>query len=1523
MGNLRIGTKFRTTMEVFSGLFVGFWLMLMFNTPPRPTARNCTLPITRTQSFHQGDFAKFQERKRISNPKHHPGHIYIGILTAKKYLKSRGVPAYETWGKQVPGKVEFFSAYDPKPQIPGGVPVVSNIPGIDDTYPPQKKSFLMLKYMHDFYIDDYDWFIRADDDVFIRVDKLQKFLRSVNSSEPFYIGQSGTGKEHEVGKLGLGPGDNYCMGGPGVIMSRETLRRISPHISHCLKNLYSPHEDVEIGRCIKRFANVSCTRSADSERIFYNDYNSYQRGSVGHLRSSLIKQVITLHPNKNSKDQYRLHTYFLALKLEALQKRTLELFRTIGTGNMSSSDLPERQSSDQSTDNRKRPSTPSTGYKPKDIKGVMAWEYFTRRRMHGYLARETSRRFIDLLRSRIKEASMTVSDIVNKASRKERRRVQVYDLQHGYWQVSPLHGLSYVLYSSLLIRESRNRKRKTIANKRQDCFRQSFGPAVLMEDSVAASDVVITLFPREDTPTVHVVVPLVGRMKIFERFMRNYEKVCLQTKENVKLLVVLFKHDDPSKDESLHVQLLIAFYKMKYPKAYLEVLTAEGEFSRGIGLQMGASHFDRNALLFFCDVDLVFPQSFLQRCRSRTVAKKQVYYPVMFSQYDPQFAYGGQSNTRTLSPQTNQKLLTNQSAFNSEKNMDDPYQFSKDSGYWRHYSYGMVCVYKEDFFRSGKFDTAIKGWGLEDLDLCDKLAASGMNVFRATDPGLRSKKDEEMIRFGVNMSTKTRKTVSFILGVVIGFGIMLTIKTQLRGKHVGCPAFSTSEQTPGVPVQGRQAGNRPALHKHKENHIYIGVIAARKYLDSRAVAAYETWGKQVPGKVEFFSAYDPKPQIPGGIPVVSNIPGIDDTYPPQKKSFLMLKYMHDFYIDDYDWFIRADDDVYIRVDKLQKFLRSVNSSEVLYIGQPGFGKDDEFGRLGLRDDENYCMGGPGMIMSREVLRRVVPHISRCLKNLYSSHEDVEIGRCITKFAGVDCTWAYDSRDIFFNDYKHYHMGRIEELRTSVINRAITLHPNKRPEYQYKLHNTFLSMKLVDLRERVLALYRESSSMSSLLRQPPRGLVSTLGKRPSFTRYRPRHVSDVPVWEYFTRTTSYEYAAKNGQPSRGIRKPIKEAIDGAMQKVIENINAGSARSRRTVKYNDLKYGYWQVNPQEGVRYLLHSYLTLREYHRYHARRTLTVRKQVVVQQAFQPVEFVEQNSFNHENVNLKTFADATVHIIVPLTGRTTTFERFMSSYEKVCLQTNENAKLLIVLFKDPNEAEHESEQVQQRISTYQVKYPEAYIKVVTVEREFSRGLALDIGASQFANNSLFFFCDVDIVFKQGVLQRCRSRTIAGEQVYYPVMFSQYDPHIVYGDQSNAITSPIKLHPQLLTHQSAPISKDIRNHFYHFSKDSGYWRHSSYGMVCLSGEDFLRSGKFDLTIRGWGLEDLDLFNGLLVSGMKIFRVTDPGLVHVYHPIHCDSELPERQYQMCLGSKANTYGSTAELVRRWQDIESRGLT
>lgn len=110
--------------------------------------------------------------------------LFVGVMTAKNFLKGRANAVFDTWGKRVPGRIAFFSSED---SFAEGLPVVA-LKNVDDRYPPQKKSFMMLYYMYKHFIDKFEWFARTDDDVYINTHKLEKFLRSIDSSKPQFIG---------------------------------------------------------------------------------------------------------------------------------------------------------------------------------------------------------------------------------------------------------------------------------------------------------------------------------------------------------------------------------------------------------------------------------------------------------------------------------------------------------------------------------------------------------------------------------------------------------------------------------------------------------------------------------------------------------------------------------------------------------------------------------------------------------------------------------------------------------------------------------------------------------------------------------------------------------------------------------------------------------------------------------------------------------------------------------------------------------------------------------------------------------------------------------------------------------------------------------------------------------------------------------------------------------------------------------------------------------------------------------------
>lgn len=708
-------------------------------------------------------------------------------------------------------------------------------------------------------------------------------------------------------------------------------------------------------------------------------------------------------------------------------------------------------------------------------------------------------------------------------------------------------------------------------------------------------------------------------------------------------------------------------------------------------------------------------------------------------------------------------------------------------------------------------------------------------------------------------------------------------------------------------------GNGTPIGRPKR-FLYVGVMSAKKYLASRAVAAYKTWTHSIPGKVEFFSSAGSETvPMPVPVPVVS-LAGVDDSYPPQKKSFMMLKYIHDHYLDKYEWFMRADDDVYIRGERLELFLRSLNSSKPLYLGQTGLGMAEELGRLALEPGENFCMGGPGMIFSREVLRRMVPHIGTCLREMYTTHEDVEVGRCVRRFGGTQCVWSYEMQQLFYENYEHNKKGFIEELHSTKIHNAITLHPNKKPAYQFRLHNFMLSREISRLRYRSILLHREGLIMSQLSDTEVLWEDQQLGALPSYMRFQPSERNDVIEWDFLTGRHIYS-AVENKMARQSLGNSLRTALEDIIMQVMEMINENSKTRGRVIDFKEVQYGYYRVDPMHGAEYILDLLLLYRK----HKGRKITVpvRRHAYLQQSFSrpfvteteeldvnelvaainsesqsflsnSLKFLSSFQFLESTKEMWDQSQRKVNILVPLSGRYEIFVRFMENFEKVCLIPKQNVKLSIIVVD--NEMNQSKGKHIQLIEDYDRKYPKADLSFIPMTGNFSRGLALELGSAQLDNNTLLFFCDVDLIFTADALQRCRDNTIQGKQAYFPIVFSQYNPKIVYAENNP------------------------RDNKFVLTKKSGFWRDYGFGITCVFKSDLLQAGGFDTSILGWGLEDVDLFTKMINSGLKVLRSQEPGIVHIYHPVYCNSSLEQKQYKMCLGSRASTYASTMQLAELW---------
>lgn len=352
----------------------------------------------------------------------------------------------------------------------------------------------------------------------------------------------------------------------------------------------------------------------------------------------------------------------------------------------------------------------------------------------------------------------------------------------------------------------------------------------------------------------------------------------------------------------------------------------------------------------------------------------------------------------------------------------------------------------------------------------------------------------------------------------------------------------------------------------------------------------------------------------------------------------------------------------------------------------------------------------------------------------------------------------------------------------------------------------------------------------------------------------------------------------GLGKRVVEKPIgskKKDINEILFHAIQSLNKNRS-SADLYSHEDLVEGIYRSDPVSGSHFEL--YFTDRDSSPDPRRRQHSYMK-VSVLRPYAPPVLLQQ-----AKVDTST---EWVNIILPLSRRVDAFSIFMEQFVQVCVKADKRVYLTVVYFGV--EGLKEVKGIMNHVAkTYKFKL----MKLVTLNETFARGRGLQIGALNWkGGDALMFFCDVDIVFTAEFLERCRLNTEVGHRVYYPIVFSLYNPKVVYSLQDLPLPP---LQDQLV-----------------LSKDTGFWRDFGYGMTCQYRSDFMKIKGFDEQITGWGGEDVFLYQKFVKSDQYfVIRATDPAIFHLWHEKYCDPNLSSEQYRSCIRSKALNEASHPQL-------------
>lgn len=245
-----------------------------------------------------------------------------------------------------------------------------------------------------------------------------------------------------------------------------------------------------------------------------------------------------------------------------------------------------------------------------------------------------------------------------------------------------------------------------------------------------------------------------------------------------------------------------------------------------------------------------------------------------------------------------------------------------------------------------------------------------------------------------------------------------------------------------------------------------------------------------------------------------------------------------------------------------------------------------------------------------------------------------------------------------------------------------------------------------------------------------------------------------------------------------RKDILEALVKALDMLNKNATQSQPnKNNKSVKYNldDFLEGLYRLEPTTGTQYELYFRTKVVKNNSHHnsehsqqtqvsSYHNVNGYTKVTLMRPFAPIQ----------HIGTETLAVARekeiIHIILPLSGRTSTFQSFMDKFVKIGLKNDRKVLLTVVYFGE--EGLSEARAIMSRVLMTRYSGGSANnLRLLALNETFSRGKGLRVGAEkpwpgrEDSVDSLLFMCDVDIVFSARFLDRCRWNTKPGQKVRY--------------------------------------------------------------------------------------------------------------------------------------------------------------
>ncbi|CAF2830195.1 unnamed protein product [Rotaria sp. Silwood2] len=590
------------------------------------------------------------------------------------------------------------------------------------------------------------------------------------------------------------------------------------------------------------------------------------------------------------------------------------------------------------------------------------------------------------------------------------------------------------------------------------------------------------------------------------------------------------------------------------------------------------------------------------------------------------------------------------------------------------------------------------------------------------------------------------------------------------------------------------------------------------------------------------------------------------------KPFYIFKYLAEKMVKLYDWFFLVPDNTYIRGYKLNEFLNHISIGQDLYLGQSF-------------DDVHavYCYFGSGIILSASVLRQLYTELDWCTKNAYSQDLTDNIGRCILKVTKLQC--VNTTSNYKFNAYVNYRfefdtdIGRLS--KTEGFNQTLTVHPINDLETMLKLQKYFNQVEINDMTQSIKKYEETIERLSCYATEGCENIPWPVGIPPPF---KPSTRFDVLRWDYFNETHIYLKADNDVVDLiKGMlfhRTYIHEVINYSVEQLQQKYGT-------ELKFKTLLNGYRQFDPTRGTHYIV-DILLIDNNKKEYIKRAELMRPLGLVE--IIPMPFVTETT--------------KLYLILPIHSDEQSIAiRFLHYANKTLFDREPRDKfelLLTHIVKSKEEysqtqkwfekIRNEIDLIYQTHKQLAITYHTLLLPSSTIPLYSQPIYLLDFFQTKLRTNSLIFLTNPYVDIDSDFSNRCRLNVIENVQIFFPIAFYQYHPHIIARTRNITDNSTIDLH-----------------------KTVGWFNSYTYDHIGLYMNDYINVKKLilyhNISISTKNLYDLFV----QLSDLHILRAPDQSLRVHYPSIKCDTDIQSNpiEYDRCLMQREKGLASRSQLA------------